>query len=343
MLSICRRRAHTESRGRQARQDFRRSVRRLAAQTQLRDQGAVALEVLLLEIGKKASAAADLEEKPTTAMVILFVDLEMLGEMVDRGGQRGDLHIGRTGVVARTSVLGEDLGLLFLRKRHEAKYTKAPTPVQEAWIEPRGPKSRSSHQDTRDRSMIVKIRRTAAVLATALSFAMGGIAQAEQVNVPRGTPIYVLTEERLSSKSSHDGDPVHLRLRDGFFHKNPAVLEGAVIDAHLTHVTAASPLHKATMSILFDDIKLNDGETLPIEARLSSVKSLEPRTHHLRDAGLIIGGAIVGHTMGSRHGMKHGGLAGAASGFALASAMKSDVVLNRNEQLTLRLTDALGH
>ena len=190
---------------------------------------------------------------------------------------------------------------------------------------------------------MVKIRRTAAVLVTALSFAMGAIALAEQIAVPRGTPIYVVTEERLSSKSGHDGDPVHLRLRDGFFHKNPAVLAGAVIDAHLAGVTAASPLHKATMSILFDDIKLNDGETLPIEARLSSVKSLEPRTHHIRDAGLVIGGAIVGHVMAHRNGMKHGMLAGAAGGFALASALKSDVVLNRDEQLTLRLADDLTH
>jgi hypothetical protein len=188
----------------------------------------------------------------------------------------------------------------------------------------------------------VKFRRTTAVLAMALSFAMGAIAQAEQIEVPRGTPIYVVTEERVSSKSGHDGDPVHLRIHDGFFHKNPAALEGAVIDAHLANVTAASPLHKATMGIVFDNIKLRDGETLPIEARLRSVKSLEPHTHHIRDAGLIIGGAVVGHMMGSRNGVKHGGMAGAASGFALASAMKSDVVLSRNEQLTLRLSNNLG-
>jgi hypothetical protein len=185
----------------------------------------------------------------------------------------------------------------------------------------------------------LNIRHSVAVLATVFSLSLGTIAQAEQIDVPHGTQLYVVSDERVSSKTSHDGDPVHLRLRDGFFHKNPVALSGAVIDAHVENVTPAGPLHKASMSIVFDDIKTANGETMPIEAKLKSVKSLEPHTHHIRDAGFIIGGAIAGHVMGGHHGMKHGGLAGAAGGFALASALKSDIVLNRNSQLTLRLAD----
>lgn len=168
------------------------------------------------------------------------------------------------------------------------------------------------------------------------------IAQAETIVAPRGTQIYAVVEQRLSSKTNHDGDPVTLLLKDGFFHKNNVALEGATIDGHIEHDTAAGPTHKATMNIVFDDIKLADGHSLPMAAQVRSVKILEPHTHHIRDAGFIIGGAVVGHAMGGHHGVKHGGLGGAAAGFALASAMKSDIVVRRNSQVTLRLTQDLA-
>ena len=51
---------------------------RLLAQTQLSDQGAVTIDVLLLQIGQQVTAAADHLEQSATAVVIVLVGLEML-------------------------------------------------------------------------------------------------------------------------------------------------------------------------------------------------------------------------------------------------------------------------
>jgi hypothetical protein len=93
------------------------------------------------------------------------------------------------------------------------------------------------------------------------------------------------------------------------------------------------------MTIVLDDLKLNNGTTISLPAKLESLKTFEPHTHHIRDAGFIIGGAMVGHMMS--HGMHHGGFAGAAAGFALASALKSDIIVKSGTQVTLKLTNDL--
>src|SRR5579863_5764464 len=50
--------------------------------------------------------------------MILLVDLQMLGELIDRRGENGDLDIGGTGVGSRMTVLGRDFGLLFFAQGH---------------------------------------------------------------------------------------------------------------------------------------------------------------------------------------------------------------------------------
>jgi hypothetical protein len=168
-------------------------------------------------------------------------------------------------------------------------------------------------------------------------------AMADSLMAKHGTELYATIQQRLNSKTSQTGDPVTLVLHDGFFHKNPPELSGAIIEGHVGEDQPAGPTHKAKMSIIFDDMKFADGSTAPVDARLTHVKVLEPHTHHIRDAGLIIGGAIVGHAMGKHHGMNHGGLAGAAAGFALVSAMKSDIIIKQNSQLELVLKSDLVH
>ena len=44
-------------------------------------------------------------------MVIVFVDLEVLGEMQDAAGEEPDLHAGGAGVLTVTSKLFDDLGI----------------------------------------------------------------------------------------------------------------------------------------------------------------------------------------------------------------------------------------
>jgi hypothetical protein len=142
----------------------------------------------------------------------------------------------------------------------------------------------------------------------------------------------------LSSKTSHDGDTFTLKEKDTFFHKNPE-LKGAIIEGHVEGVTAAGPTHKATMNLIFDDIVMADGSKAPIHVTVKSIKEFEPKTHHVRDAGLIIGGMVAGHIVSKKTGHKGGTLGGAAAGFALASGMKSDINVHKGTLVRLRVND----
>jgi len=146
-------------------------------------------------------------------------------------------------------------------------------------------------------------------------------ASADNVLAKKGAEIDGTLQQTLNSKTSHDGDTFTLVEKDTFFHKNEA-LHGATIEGHLERVTPAAATHKATMLVIFDDVKLPDGSSVAIDPRIKSMSTFEPKTHHVRDAGLIVGGAVAGHMM-ARHA--HGGLAGAAAGFALSSTLKSDI------------------
>ncbi len=141
----------------------------------------------------------------------------------------------------------------------------------------------------------------------------------------------------LDSGKMHDGDTFTMTEHDGFFHKAPPALKGATIEGHVENVTAATATHKATMSVVFDDVKLADGTTAPIDAQVSSMKEFAPKNHLMRDAALIAGGYVVGHHLAGQH---HGGLAGAAGGFALASRMKSNIVVKKGTIVHLKLKAA---
>ncbi len=159
-------------------------------------------------------------------------------------------------------------------------------------------------------------------------------AAADSVLVKNGTQIDAVLNQTLSSKTSHTGDTFTLTEKDTFFHRNPAI-SGAAIEGHLENVTPAGPTHKATMTIVFDDMKLANGTTVAFPATLKSLSTFEPKTHHIRDLGLIVGAAVAGHMMAKTH---HGGLAGAAAGFALASSLKSDIVVKQGTLVKLKST-----
>lgn len=142
----------------------------------------------------------------------------------------------------------------------------------------------------------------------------------------------------LDSGKNHDGDTFTLVEKDTFFHKNPA-LKGATIEGHLEGVSAAGPRHKATMNIIFDDVKMPDGTVAPLHVTVTSLKEFEPRTHHIRDVAVIVGGAVAGHMVSKHTGKKGGTFAGAAAGFALASTMKSNIVVKRRTLVRLRLNE----
>lgn len=144
--------------------------------------------------------------------------------------------------------------------------------------------------------------------------------------VAAGTDFYGKLQQPISTKSSHDGDTFVLVQTDTLFHKNPA-LHGATIDGHLENVRSAGPMHNAGLTLVFDDIKMPDGSTAPVNVKLESMKAFEPRTHHLRTIGMMIGGAVAGHEVAKHAGTHHGTLIGAAGAYALSQTLKTDIVV----------------
>ena len=86
----------------------------LLTDTQLGDQSTVAVDVLVGQIVQHLAALTDHHQQTTTGVVVVLVGTQMLGQLVDAGGQDGNLNLGGAGVALVGSVLQDDLGLLFL-------------------------------------------------------------------------------------------------------------------------------------------------------------------------------------------------------------------------------------
>src|SRR5205823_13159331 len=100
----------------------------LAAKAELLDQGAIALEVVLLEIRQEAAAPADELQQPAAGIVVVLVRAQMLGQLVDALREHCDLHLRRAGVGLTAAVLLDDLQLCFLREGHEPPLLSSPEP-----------------------------------------------------------------------------------------------------------------------------------------------------------------------------------------------------------------------
>ncbi|MDQ2873188.1 MAG: hypothetical protein M3R35_08690 [Candidatus Eremiobacteraeota bacterium] len=166
------------------------------------------------------------------------------------------------------------------------------------------------------------------------SAAGGGTASGPAL-VAAGTTFYGKLQQPIGTKTSKDGDTFSLAQTDTFLHKNPA-LHGAVVDGHLENVHGAGPMHRPSMTLVFDDIKTADGSKAPVDVRLVSFKSFEPKSHHLRTIGMMIGGAIAGHEVAKHAGRSHGGLMGAAGGYALSQTLKTDIAVPAGTVIELR-------
>ena len=154
----------------------------------------------------------------------------------------------------------------------------------------------------------------------------------------KGTVFYGKLDKAVGTKVSHDGDTFTLAQTDTLFHKSPE-LAGAIVDGHVENVHAAGPGRNPSMTIIFDDIRLSDGTKEPVNLAIVSTKEFDPKTHHMRTIGLMIGGAIAGHMAAKRAGMRHGGLMGAAGGYALSQELKTDVEVPAGSLVELRLND----
>jgi hypothetical protein len=155
-----------------------------------------------------------------------------------------------------------------------------------------------------------------------------------------GTEVDGTLQQALSSDKSKVGNTFSLLERDTFFHKNPR-LNHAVIDGHVTSVFPASPTHNAAMTVVFDDLRFADGTSMPLRATIISLGDFEPKSHTLRNAGIVVASAMVGHMIAKHSGNKMGTIAGAAAGVWIASTLKSNIEIKPGAIIRLRLTQDL--
>src|SRR5258708_4242643 len=96
----------------------RRVSEQLAAEPQLLDQRAVAADVLTGQILQQSPAAADEQQQPVAAVMVVLVHLQVLGQIIDPPAQQRDLDLRRAGVTLTSRVRGDDLLLYFGLERH---------------------------------------------------------------------------------------------------------------------------------------------------------------------------------------------------------------------------------
>jgi hypothetical protein len=156
--------------------------------------------------------------------------------------------------------------------------------------------------------------------------------------VPAGVTIDTDLQQELSSGKNRNNEKFTIKVKNGSVGKHPA-LKDATIEGHLEKVTKAAKGKKAQMNLTFDDIKLKNGDLLPIDATLVNTQ-VETKTkgQFLKNAGIILGGTMAGNFVGDKTKFKHGKLAGAAAATAFVlSSPGGEVVLKKGTDLQLKL------
>jgi len=162
--------------------------------------------------------------------------------------------------------------------------------------------------------------------------------KSQQAIAPAGTSFETILQQDLSTSKNRNNEPFTLRVKGG----NPT-LKNAVIQGHLEDVVKAARGKKASLHLVFDDIELNDDSAYPIDATLVNTK-VETKTKgkFIQNAGIILGGAAVGHFIGNKAKLKHGALGGgaAAAAFVLSSP-GGEVLLKKGTDVKLKLKTPL--
>jgi hypothetical protein len=174
---------------------------------------------------------------------------------------------------------------------------------------------------------------------TTQSAVTGAPATGGAVLVKSGTQFRGKLQQEIATNKSHDGDTFTIAQQDTLMHKEPA-LHGAVVEGHLANVSAAGVGKKPALTIVFDDVRMADGQTAPIHVQIVNVGAFDAKTHHWRTAGMVIGAGIAGHMAAGKH---HGGTMGAAGAYVLSQQMKTNVDVKPGTLVELKfLSDAVA-
>jgi hypothetical protein len=161
----------------------------------------------------------------------------------------------------------------------------------------------------------------------------------EATVIKSGTTVNGKIGVTLDSGKCKDGDTFEMALKPGLFGKK--AFKGCVLEGHVEGVQSAGKMSKkGAMNVVFDDIKTADGRVIPVEAMLASAP--KPEGKFMRNAALVLGGAVAGHHIAKSKGAKHGALMGAVAGGAAALAMPGgNVVIKSGTELKVKFTKDL--
>ncbi len=70
-----------------------------ASQTEVCDHRTVPLDVVVLDVIKKTTALTHQHQQPSPTVMVLFVDLQVFGEVSDAFGEQCDLDLRRASIV----------------------------------------------------------------------------------------------------------------------------------------------------------------------------------------------------------------------------------------------------
>ncbi len=164
-----------------------------------------------------------------------------------------------------------------------------------------------------------------------------------QFAIPAGTSFDTILQQEISTGKNRNNEAFTLRIKTSFFKEKNPELRNAEIQGHLENVVKAAKGKKASMHLVFDEIVFKNGATYPIDAALVNTQ-LETKTKgkFIKNAGIILGGAVAGHFIGKKTNTKHGALAGAAAATAyVLSSPGGEVVLKKGTNIKLQLKTAL--
>ena len=85
----------------------------LLSESELGNDSTVALDILLHQVVEEVLSLTNHLEKTATAVVVVGVLLQMLGEVSNSLGENSDLYLGRTGISFVCSIVNDDLLLYF--------------------------------------------------------------------------------------------------------------------------------------------------------------------------------------------------------------------------------------
>src|SRR5262249_9650744 len=134
----------------------------LPPEAQLGDQGSVPLDVVAPEVVEQPTPPTHHHQQPTTRVMVLRVDLQVLREVVDPLRQECDLHLRGAGVGLVAVVLGDRGGFVGHALPEPASSEERPA----GWPEPT-----KATRPPRDSDLAVLVEQAAGVVDVALHLA----------------------------------------------------------------------------------------------------------------------------------------------------------------------------